>query len=265
MTENDRFDDMLAEAARSYNAPPETPREVMWNSVRQGLEEQRSTAFGDLSNLENSDAKVTPLRAPRRDWLRWAAGMAAALVIGFGIGRWQGADRADVTGSTARGQDTRGSVATASPRAPGSPTDSRPESTASPRAGIRSTDPAITRERSTSSAYQIAAIQHLTQMEVLLTSFRSEAQGGRVMDDQLSVWAADLLGTTRLLIDSPAGEDQRLKRLLEDLELVLAQIAQLGPRRAGQEVEMINEAVEWRNVLPRLRSAIPAGSVVAGT
>src|SRR5437588_10584145 len=34
--------------------------------------------------------------------------------------------------------------------------------------------------------------------------------------------SSDLLGTTRLMLDSPAAQDGRLKGLLEDLELVLA-------------------------------------------
>ncbi len=268
MTDNDRFDDMLRDAAQSYNAPPQTPREAMWDAVRQRRPEQVGSAAGPqaASVLESNDKKITPLRRPQRDWLRWSTGIAATLLIGFGLGKWQGADRGDVAGHSQRGQAAeQGTVASALPKNAGSPPAREAEAAAGGRSPQPGDDPAAAmRERATPSAYQVAAVQHLTQMEVLLTSFRAEAEGGRVMDDQLSVWATDLLGTTRLLLDSPAGDDQRLKRLLKDLELVLAQIAQLGSRRAGQEVEMINEAVEWRNVLPRLRSAIPAGSVPAG-
>ena len=267
MTDNERFEDTLRDAAQDYNAPPETPREAMWEAVRQGLKEHAETpVHADTPlHLESGDQKIAPFRRPHRDWLRWSTGIAAALLIGFGLGKWQGAD-SDVAGDIERGQAGRqGRVASAPRKAPGSAPTSESKAASGERPPQSSNDLAATlRERAGSSAYQVAAIQHLTQMEVLLTSFRAEANGGRAMDDQLSVWAADLLGTTRLLLDSPAGDDQRLKRLLEDLEIVLAQIAQLGPRRAGQEVEMINEAVEWRNVLPRLRSAIPAGSVPAG-
>ena len=110
-----------------------------------------------------------------------------------------------------------------------------------------------------SAAYALAAIQHLTQAEALLTSFRADARGGKEADAQLSAWAKDLLVSTRLMLDSPAGSDPRMRRLLEDLELVLAQIAQLGAQRAGDERNLIDEAVEGRNVLPRLRTTIPAG------
>jgi hypothetical protein len=41
------------------------------------------------------------------------------------------------------------------------------------------------------------------------------------------VWARDLLTTTRLLLDSPAGADPARRELLETLELVLVQIARL--------------------------------------
>jgi len=239
----------------------------MWESVRQGLIRHTEKPAGSnaAAILKSGDEKVTPFRRPHRDWLRWSTGIAAALLIGFGLGKWQGADR-DVAGDSERGQaGKQGGVASAARKDPGSAPTSESKAAGGERPPQSSNDlAAAVRERPGSSAYQVAAIQHLTQMEVLLTSFRAEANGGRAMDDQLSVWAADLLGTTRLLLDSPAGDDQRLKRLLEDLELVLAQMAQLGSRRAGQEVEMINEAVEWRNVLPRLRSAIPAGSVPAG-
>ena len=59
-----------------------------------------------------------------------------------------------------------------------------------------------------------------------------------------------------MLLDSPAAaSDPRLKNLLEDLELVLAQLAQLPPERRGPELTLIAEALEQRDVVPRLRSA----------
>jgi hypothetical protein len=45
---------------------------------------------------------------------------------------------------------------------------------------------------------------------------------------------------------------------LEDLELVLAQVAQLpaASRRNAAELEIINEALEERDVVPRIRTAV---------
>ncbi|HEX2091866.1 MAG TPA: hypothetical protein VHG28_05655 [Longimicrobiaceae bacterium] len=112
--------------------------------------------------------------------------------------------------------------------------------------------------------YRVAATQHLGQAEILLTSLRSEAAAGSV-DEQTVRWAQDLLTTTRLLLDSRAAQDPQLRVLLQDLELVLAQIVQLpagtAPEEvAEQELELVTEAIEKGDVLPRLRSAIPAGA-----
>src|SRR6266480_2598871 len=71
--------------------------------------------------------------------------------------------------------------------------------------------------------------------------------------------ARDLLATTRLMLDSPAGKDARLKGLLEDLELVLAQIAQLPASGDREDVQSINQGLDQRSVLLRLRTANPAG------
>lgn len=112
-----------------------------------------------------------------------------------------------------------------------------------------------------SLAYRMAAAQYLSSTEVLLTGFRAEGAAG-ANDPQLVESARNLLGTTRLMLDCPAGRDPRLRPLLEDLELVLAQIARLPSATGTNEVDLINQGLEQRSVLPRLRSAIPAGPAV---
>jgi hypothetical protein len=77
--------------------------------------------------------------------------------------------------------------------------------------------------------------------------------------------ARDLLSTTRLMLDSPAGKDQRLRSLLEDLELVLVQISQLDAAHNGHDTDLITQGMNQSNVLPKLRSAIPAGPVPVRT
>ena len=114
------------------------------------------------------------------------------------------------------------------------------------------------------TAYRVAAMRHLGQAEALLTSFRTESRAGR-LDVQVSAWADDLLSTTRLLLDSPAAADPRMRRLLDDLELVLAQIAQLPVQREERELELIDRSVEQRNMLTRLRTVVPAGLRPSGT
>ena len=107
-------------------------------------------------------------------------------------------------------------------------------------------------------AYRVAAAQYLSRTEALLTGFRSEARSGRI-DVQFAGQARDLLTTTRLMLDSPAAEDPRLKSLLEDLELVLAQIAQVPRGSDRADLQLINQGLEQRSVLLRLRTANPAG------
>ncbi|HEX4601961.1 MAG TPA: hypothetical protein VH116_11260 [Gemmatimonadales bacterium] len=113
-------------------------------------------------------------------------------------------------------------------------------------------------------AYQVAAVEHLSRTETLLTGFRADTRAGEPAV-QFAAQARELLGTTRLMLDSPAADDPRLKGLLEDLELVLAQIAQLPASGAREDVQLINEGLDQRSVLLRLRTAIPAGSGAAGT
>ncbi len=103
-------------------------------------------------------------------------------------------------------------------------------------------------------AYRVAAAQYLTRTEALLTGFRAETRAGAPAA-QFAAQARDLLGTTRLMLDSPAAADVRLRALLEDLELVLAQIAQLPAGSDREDVQIITHALEQRSVLLRLRSA----------
>ena len=110
--------------------------------------------------------------------------------------------------------------------------------------------------------YEIAATQYLSRTEAFLTSFRSDSRGG-ASGARFAAQARDLLTTTQLMLDSPAGNDPRLRSLLEDLELVLVQIAQLGARGEANETDLIRQGMNQSNVLPKLRSAIPAGPVSA--
>jgi hypothetical protein len=154
-----------------------------------------------------------------RPWLRWAVAAAAVLVIGIGIGRWSVQLRAPAAAPVAATNETG-------------------------RQDV---------------AYQLAAQQYLSRTEVLLTDFRTRSASGR-LDPQFVAAARDLLTTTRLMLDSPAARDQELQPLLEDLELVLAQISQLSAEPGRKtEMDFINQGMNQRSVLTRLRTATPAG------
>ncbi|HEV8398889.1 MAG TPA: hypothetical protein VGQ18_03515 [Gemmatimonadales bacterium] len=111
--------------------------------------------------------------------------------------------------------------------------------------------------------YQLAATQYLSRTETFLTGFRADLRAGRV--DAFPSQARDLLATSRLLLDSPAADDPRMRALLEDLELVLVQISQLEAGRDRRNADLITQNMDQRNVLPKLRSAIPAGPVPVRT
>lgn len=75
------------------------------------------------------------------------------------------------------------------------------------------------------------------------------------LNPQISREGARLLTTTRLLLDSPAGADPRLRNLLQDLELVLAQVARLQPRERHDDMQFIQTALDEHDIVPRIRSA----------
>jgi hypothetical protein len=108
-------------------------------------------------------------------------------------------------------------------------------------------------------AYRFAAQEHLGQSEAFLTLFRASLR--QEGDHRLAAASArQLLASNRLLLDSPAAGDPAIRLLLEDLELVLAEIAQLSPSSRAEDLELIREGIERGDVMPRLRTAVPAGS-----
>ncbi len=109
-------------------------------------------------------------------------------------------------------------------------------------------------------AYTIATTQQLVEAQALLTAFTANDRDAKT-DARLASWARDLLSNTRLLLDSPAGADPRRRQLLEDLELVLVQIAELSPDAAATDRDAITRTLDHAQVLPRLKAAIPAGQV----
>jgi hypothetical protein len=109
---------------------------------------------------------------------------------------------------------------------------------------------------------RLAATQYLTRAEALLTGVRS---GSVPVDAPFLASARELLTMTRLLLDSPLAQDPQLLDLLEDLELVLAQVVRLEPApREADDLDLITDGLNQRGVLPRLRAAIPAGPAAVG-
>jgi hypothetical protein len=154
-----------------------------------------------------------------RRWTPWALAAAAILALGVGIGRWS---------------------------APVRPTGSITPTTTAAAPRVNET------------AYRLATLEHLGQSETFLTLFRTSLPEGR-QERMASATARQLLATNRMLLDSPAGQDRKTRVLLEDLELVLAEIAQLSPEANAGDRALIREGMERGGVLSRLRTVVPAG------
>lgn len=238
-----KFDSWLQSAARDYNRPGDVPRDAMWAAIESAVPSVPSVSSA-------ASAPVVPLArggATRRYWQ--AAAAVAILAAGIGIGRlWT--PRAAAPGQAPE-------VAATPDAAPESMLASGDTSTRLAVRGDRATDaPSLRGEENGSDSYDIAAVQHMSRAEALLTSFRTSGSGET--QASMNVWARDLLADTRLLLDSPAATDARRRHLLEDLELVLAQIVQL-PAESSADRSVVQRSIERGAMLSRLRSTIPAG------
>ncbi len=113
-----------------------------------------------------------------------------------------------------------------------------------------------------------ATSQYLGQTVALLVALRRDAESGTA-DRRFATQASELLSTTRLLLDSPAALDPELRNLLQDLELVLAQVARIPARprspESRAELELITRALDQHDVVPRLRSAAAGLATTSGS
>ena len=125
---------------------------------------------------------------------------------------------------------------------------------AAPAAVAVASAPVTHADTSMARPYEVETSQYLGQTAALLVALPSEVKAGRA-DRQFTARAADLLTRTRLLMDSPAANDPAMRSLFEDLELVLAQVVRLQNNGNRIEMDLINRALEQRDVIPRLRTA----------
>lgn len=236
MTDHDSPDELLAADAAAdarlrvllrgardhYNVPPRSPD---FDAMWSRVERD---AFG---GADVAPAAVVPIHT-KRSWRagvgRYGAwvGLAAGLLIGVAVGRGIRPTAAGLQEPT---------VATASDAA-----------TPDPAAG---------------STVDLATARYLGQTAALLVSLPAE-QPGAVAEPQFVDRARQLLSTTRLLLDAPAASDPQTRALLEDLELVLAQIVGIPSGNRREELELINQALEQRELLPRLQSAVSSAAPV---
>lgn len=158
---------------------------------------------------------------PRISW-NVPLALAAVLALGLGVGFW--------AGRRAAAPEPAGSVV-------------------APNAGARLA-------MNNGTPFVGVASNYLEQMTSLVISVASDLRTGQVPSGTIGN-ARELLSTTRLLLDSGV-EDPRFRDLLEDLELVLAQVVRLRDATPSLDAALIAQALDQREVLPRLTSYLNA-------
>jgi len=214
----DQFEALMRDAARTYRKPPQPDLDGMWTEI------ERET-WGAPATIQPARIEARRFGGGTRasGWLA-----AATLVIGIGLGRASTTTKHDAAPAKQQDVATIGSVAP-----------------------VRS-------DTSFDAPYNVETSQYLGQTVALLIALPAETRSGHP-DDKFVGRAAELLTRTRLLLDSPAANDTQMRALLEDLELVLAQVVRLQNGQNGQdrtELDLINRALEQRDVIPRLRTAV---------
>lgn len=162
-------------------------------------------------------------RSPAFSILRLAAGMAAILVLGVFIGRMT----------------------------------QQPESTPMPVAvhEIESIDPGVKKD-----IYRLATRALFSRADFLLTDFKVRSCGKDDMSE-VPAWAGGMLVQTRLLMDTAVAEDIEMKNLLEELELVLAQIVGLSRNNCADDMAWIRKGLQERATIDRLRTVSGGGEI----
>lgn len=220
-------EEVLASMRDAYQSPPEAPREEIWSVVEAALPVAPGESADVVALGEARQSRKTRMPVWRRQWTALATAAAALLVLGIGLGRMSaGPDEEAVE--------------------------------------MAVTVPAPTAEGS----FRAVALDYLSRAESLLTMVSSDARAGRV-DAEVRQWGRTLLLQTRLLLGSPAAQDQVIRALLEDLEIILIQVARLSPGQfdggvQGDELDLINEGLADNDMMLRIRSVLPTGSVQAG-
>lgn len=285
---DDQMDRTIDAAAGEYHRPPSAPREEMWRSIEAARRLGGSAAGVAAADVvQNGDPKVLPFR---RRAARFAVpiGIAALLALAFGLGRVS-VDEVPSTPVVAteqpRGSDLPGaghdttspaggagaaqpddapvmapeSLELAADQPPRRRADEPLASAASDQPPSRpAAQPLRSQPPSSapSDALTLAAREHLAQAEAFLVLFRASVNSGERVEPIVPATARSLLASNRLLIDSRASNDLAMRRLLSDVELVLAQIAQMPADSADSTDErLITDGIEQRDLLLRIRTA----------
>ena len=187
----------------------------------------------EASRRERKVVRLPERRWHERSWWRICLSAAAVLVLGIAIGRM-----------------------TTTPDAPPMVADT---GSMPPLAAGDLVDPAPRSEATTLVRH--AARNLFGQADVLLTDLKVSSCTDKDLRP-VPAWAGGMLTQTRLLLDSPLGEDAETRALLLDLELVLARIAGLSNEDCARGVDRIRRDLDDNSTLDRLRSAAAGQGMV---
>lgn len=266
--EEERLNEMIRQTLASSRTPPTPPLDAMWDVI-----ERRA--------FDESAPHVLPIRTPVR-WARWItpALAAAAMLIGVGLG-WSIAPRGTVVTRVVTLPASVAASVTAGDAAITPPAKNDASATGNPVQATGVATKSSTRDAShvnslpdlpakSGTARPTARLasnvddiggsdmsRYLIHTAALLAALPSDRTAATT-DTTLANRAGDLLTQTHLLLDSRAGRDPTLHKLLEDLELVLAQIAL---QRSNADLQLIHQAIAVRDVLPRVHDAAVEASI----
>ena len=192
---------------RRLAAPGRLADIVLWKPAYFGVKPELvlKGGFAAWAPLGEGNATVdAPNRTPRAIRTRERSKMhiTATLVIGIGLGRFSTTTKHDATPAT----QTVAAIGSVAP--------------------VRS-------DTSFDAPYNVEASQYLGQTAALLIALPSETRSGHP-DDKFVGRGGGSADATRLLLDSPAANDNQMRALLEDLELVLAQVVRLQNGQNGR-------------------------------
>ena len=222
MPDDEKFNEFIRRHAAGYRADGPVPADELWGRIETDVADAIASKG---RGVESASHRSAP-RIGGRTWLVAGAALAAALVLGVGIGRWT------------------------KPRAP----------MARQAVRIATHDDSLRRV----THLRATAYDHLGETEVFLTEVRSDLRAGRGDADRAER-SRELLARTRLLLQSREAQGPAVTRLLEDLELLLAEIAALpeNGRRRSADAALVEETLTQNDIIPRIRTTLPARN--AGT
>ena len=174
----------------------------------------------DVERAIRPHVRTVPVR---RSWIVAGTAIAATLVLGIAVGRWS----------------------------------SSPAVTSGHVTGVAVTSAAPEASAQVSAYAEAAAINHLAETEVFLTTVRADLKAKRPDADRAER-SRELLARTRLLLGSQDRRAPGVDQLLEDLELLLAEIAATPATKNSMDAQLLNETMRQGNIIPRIRATIPA-------